>query len=184
MVTRPGIPRVWGADDDERQARLPCDDLCATPRDVWLRAVTVRANRATVFRWLCQLKIAPYSYDTLDNFGRRSPRTLTPGADDLRVGQPVMTIFELVDFTPQQHLTIQMRSSKGLRLFGEFFITYAVFDHPAGSRLVAKLLIDDSGGPLVALRRRALAWGDLAMMRRQLLTLRTLAERTESSAPS
>jgi hypothetical protein len=73
------------------------------------RGVTVRARAPVVFRWLCQLRVAPYSYDWLDNLGRRSPRTLTPGAERLELGQRVMGIFELVGFEPDRHLTLRLR---------------------------------------------------------------------------
>lgn len=77
------IPRLWGARRNETERHYPCDDLSGGPGEAWFRAVTVDAARPSVFRWLCQLKVAPYSYDLLDNLGRRSPRRLTPGAERL-----------------------------------------------------------------------------------------------------
>lgn len=68
-------------------ATYHCDEILPEPGAVWFRAVTVNAPRTVVFRWLCQMKIAPYSYDLLDNLGRRSPRRLTPGTERLEIGQ-------------------------------------------------------------------------------------------------
>ncbi|MCK2215531.1 hypothetical protein MF672_017310 [Actinomadura sp. ATCC 31491] len=174
---------TWGTNASERATPYPCDDLVPNPAESWFRAVTIRAPRPIVFRWLCQLRAAPYSYDLLDNLGRRSPRTLTPGLDRLAVGQRFMTIFELATFTPDEQLTLRLTSPSALRAFGPLTLTYAVRDAPAAaaaeSRLVVKLNLGEPGdGPLHHIRRRALAWGDLFMMQRQLHTLRLLAEST------
>ncbi|OEV21098.1 hypothetical protein AN219_27355 [Streptomyces nanshensis] len=170
-------PKVWGAREDEIRAEFPCDGLLTRPEESWFRAVTVDADPAAVFRWLCQLKVAPYSYDSLDNFGRRSPRRLTPGAEHLEPGQRVMTIFRLVDFTQDRDMTIMLDHPKGLSLFGNFALTYRVTEEEHGStRLLVKLVVGDDDGALRRLRRPLMAWGDLLMMRRQLLTLRKLAE--------
>lgn len=170
------LPQAWGVTADEVSAAYRCDDLLPEPGAEWFRAVTVNAPRAVVFRWLCQMKVAPYSYDLLDNFGRLSPRSLTPGAERLEVGQPVMTIFELVDFEVDRELTLRMRSPAALRLFGDFAISYTVCDHGDGTRLVVKLALGNQPGPVAVVRRQALAWGDLVMMRRQLVTFKQLAE--------
>ena len=94
-----------------------------------------------------------------------------------------MTIFELADFVPNEDLTLRMRSRAGLKLFGDFAISYTVREHGRQTRLVVKLLLGHAPGLFSAARRRALAWGDLLMMRRQLLTLRNLAERDSATSP-
>ena len=170
-------PTVWGATAEETTARYPCDDHAPAHAESLFRAVTVHAPRERVYRWLCQLKVAPYSYDLLDNGGRRSPRTLTPGADELARGDRIL-IFTLVDFAPGEHLTLRLTDPRALAVFGPLTITYAIRDGgPDTVRLVVKLLLGRRGdGALDAVRRRALIWGDLLMMRKQLHNLRDLAE--------
>ncbi len=95
----------WGSTADERARPYPCDDVLRDPGQVLFRAVSIGAPPSVVFRWLCQLKVAPYSYDRIDNGGRRSPGELTPGVDHLVVGEKVM-IFELASFAVDEHLTL------------------------------------------------------------------------------
>ncbi|MEQ3553633.1 hypothetical protein WIS52_24440 [Pseudonocardia nematodicida] len=175
------LPTLWGVTPDETTRRYPCDELLPDPRATWFRGIDVAAPAPVVHRWLCQLRVAPYSYDLLDNLGRRSPRTLTPGVDELAPGQTVMTLFELVSFARAGHLTIRLRGGPGRRVLGDFVLTYDVRETaPGRSRLVVKVLLGGGGGPVARLRRKTLAWGDLLMMRKQLRTLRDLAERTPS----
>jgi len=86
----------WGSTAGERASSWPCDPLLPDANLALYRSVDVAAPACVLFRWVCQLRTAPYSYDWLDNGGRHSPRTLTPGLDDLAVGQRVMRIFDLV----------------------------------------------------------------------------------------
>ena len=165
----------WGATAAERDARYPCDDVLAEPDQSLWRAVRVDAPAPLVWRWVCQLRVAPYSYDWIDNRGRRSPRELIDGLDDVRVGQRVMTMFEIVHVAPGESLTI----SCGHTVFGdELAGTYRVVPlDDDRSRIVVKLLARYPGGIHGALLRATLPIGDLVMMRKQLLTLKALAER-------
>jgi hypothetical protein len=169
--------RVWGVSEAEREMAFACDSYLAEPDDLYFRGVDVAASPATAFRWLCQLRVAPYSYDWIDNFGRRSPPRLTPGLDRLERGQTVMSIFELVDFEAERHLTIRLRRARAL--FGEVAGTYLL--EPAGGercRLLVKLLMRHSRRlPAWRARQAAMPWLDLVMMRKQLLTIKRYAER-------
>ena len=153
----------WGATDAEVAAPRPCDALAGEGAIHADRAISIAASVDVVYRWLCQLRAAPYSYDLLDNFGRRSPGTLTPGLEQLALGQRVMTLFTVTSFAPDEHLTI--RSGRHTA------VTYAVSPEGAGTRLAVRIAF-----ALPRLVTQAVLLGDLAMMRKQLLTLKTLAE--------
>jgi hypothetical protein len=172
------ISHDWGTTSSERALPFPCDALIPNPDDVLFRGVTIAAPAERIFRWLCQLRAAPYSYDWLDNGGRRSPREPTPGLENLAVGQSVMRIFTLAAFEPDRHLTIRVKpSTSASPTFGDVAATYLILPVPDGTcRLLAKLLVVYPRGVSGALMRRLLPWGDLIMMRRQLLNLKQLAE--------
>ena len=169
----------------ERDLAFPCDKLIHQPDDELYSGVTVKASTATLFRWLCQMRVAPYSYDWLDNGGQQSPRELTPGLDDLAVGQDVMRIFTLADFERDRHLTLRLKpGSSASKTFGDIAVSYVVgpiadAGSPPGCRLLVKLIVKHPRGLYGRIMRAVLPWGDLIMMRRQLLNLKRFAEQTE-----
>lgn len=128
-----GVIDQWGSTAEERLRHYPCDDVLAEHEQSLFRAVNVEATPSVVFRWLCELKVAPYSYDLIDNVGLRSPQHFVPGVDRLVLGEQVV-IFELASFAADEHITIALRQHR--------------------------------------------VFGDLVMMRRQLLILKSLAEAT------
>ena len=163
----------WGSTADERRGQFACNEFLARPDRAVFRAVDVDAPPAMVFRWLCQLRVAPYSYDWIDNRGRRSPRRLTPGTEELELGQTFMTIFRLAHFEPGASITVTSES----RVFGRIAGTYRVAPTVGGgSRLIVKLAIVYPPGVAGRVMARVLPAGDLVMMRRQLLNLKALAE--------
>jgi hypothetical protein len=175
------VAATWGTTPSERALAYPCDAFVARLDGELWRGVTVRAGARIVFRWLCQLRAAPYSYDWIDNLGRTSPRTLTPGLEQLAVGQRAMSIFELVAFEPDRHVTFRTRRF-ATSLFPAVAVTYLLVPAaPDETRLLAKLALEVRPGPLGRAALTLLAWGDLVMMRKQLLTLRDLAETYSAS---
>ncbi len=161
---------------------FPCDRLLSTYDSAYFRGVTVRARPETVFRWLCQLRVAPYAYDWADNWGRRSPRRLIPGLDQLELGQKLLIGFRLVDFERGRHLTIE-GDARHVLVFGNMVATYLAAPAAEGCRLLVKVLARYPRGPHGWMWRRVLPWGDLWMMRKQLLTFKELAEATEQERP-
>ena len=166
--------RQWGSTAAERSLPLPCDGVLPDANERYHRAVDVAGAPGVVFRWLCQLRVAPYSYDWIDNGGRRSPLRLTPGLEELAVGQSFMRIFDLAHFETGRSVTLSLRRPG---VFPPIAITYAAL--PAGSdrcRLLARLAVRYGAGVYQRAARALLPAGDFIMMRRQLLNLARLAE--------
>jgi hypothetical protein len=170
------LSHEWGTTAVERALRFPCDELAREGDDVLFRGVSVNAPVSTVYRWLCQLRVAPYSYDWIDNFGRRSPPDLSAGLERLSRGQEFMGIFRLVDFEPDRQVTLRIEKAAALMAFGDVRGTYRVVSEGRGCRLLVKLLVAYPRGVVGMVARHLLPWGDLVMMRRQLLNLKRLAE--------
>ncbi len=179
------IARTWGTCLEERRLSYPCDRLIPHSEDSLYRGVTIHASPQTVFRWLCQMRVAPYSYDWIDNGGRKSPPALTPGLEHLAMGQDVMQIFQLADFIRDQHLTLRIKAnSRAQRLFGDLAVSYSIVAKGASRcRLLVKLVVRHPPGMWGKLMRTFLPWGDLIMMRRQLLNFKRLAEGKAANAP-
>ena len=174
------VVETWGSSVEERAAAYGCDGLVEEPDRSLFRAVDVDAPAPLVFRWMCQLRVAPYSYDIVDNFGRRSPRRLIDGIDRLEVGQRFMRIFRLVSFEAGRSITLDSTTA----LFGRVATTYVVTSTDKDrSRLVVKIEFTAARGRIRSvIRRHVLGPGDLVMMRKQLRTLKKLAERDAREA--
>jgi hypothetical protein len=160
----------WGVTDEETLRSYPCDDFVASPTLQAWRGVSVRAPAEAVWPWVAQVRLAPYSYDWIDNMGRRSPRELA-GLPEPRVGERFTTTGgrqagRIVSVDPGRQLTAT--------IMGAFMSYVLVPDDHDMTRLLLKVVIRTSR--LAAL---GLSVGDLIMARRQLLNLKQLAERVE-----
>lgn len=176
-----GLPWAWGTSPDELFMGLPCDAMVEGPTIHLDRAVDCAAPASWGYRWLSQLALAPYSYDLVDNLGRRSPTELDPATEVVEVGQRMATVYVVTEVETGHAWTGRL-SERGERLSGPLAVTYAA--HPVGPdrcRLHCRMVVP---GRTRAQRVRAaaLAWGDLVMIRKQLHQLAHLAGRDAARA--
>jgi hypothetical protein len=113
------------------------------------------------------VRLAPYSYDWIDNLGRRSPVQLRdlpdprPGDTFTRVGGRV-DLGRVLSAVPEEHLTATIMGA---------VMSYVLSPDRAATRLLLKIVMADDHW-----YAPALSVGDLVMARRQLLNLKALAE--------
>ena len=172
----------WGATDEEVAAPVEGDELLPDARLVATRAVTITAPPGEVFPWLRQMgfgRAGWYSYDFIDNLGRRSARTIHDEWQGLRAGDPVPggpVDFEAVTVEPPHALVIRLGRSPDDARRIRFVLAYELRDHPTGTRFVTRVraTVNLPLGRLV--ERFLLGPGDGIMLRRQLLNVRRRAE--------
>jgi len=79
----------WGATDAELARAMPGDDVIEQPSFNATRAVTVNASPEDIWPWIVQIgfgRAGWYSYDWLDNLGRRSAERIIPELQHIGVG--------------------------------------------------------------------------------------------------
>ena len=172
------IQRSWGMLPGEEALPFPCDEFTGTFDGTYFRGITIHADPETVFPWLLQMRIAPYSYDWINNLGRTSPRCQLKDQPELQAGQIMMYIFEVVQFRSPFELTLRVKpNSFGKFLFGDILLSYRIL--PTGintSRLLVKIKRKFNRGPLGFFMRYFLPWANLIMHRKQLMLFKKLSE--------
>ena len=177
------ILQHWGSTNDEIAGAVAGDSICPDATLIATRSITIAAPPEEVFPWIRQMgmgKAGWYSYDWLDNFGRKSATVIKPEWQDVTTGSKVPggpVKFEAAIVEPPQAfvLKVNFKSRLGKRLCGT--LAYDLREHPDGTRLVTRLRthINIPGGKL--LEKLFLGPGDGVMLRKQLLNL---AKRIES----
>ena len=162
--------------EGETLRSYPCDDFVATPVLQAWRGVRVQAPAEAVWPWVAQVRLAPYSYDWIDNLGRRSPMELA-GFPEPRAGERSTT-------TGGRELGRIVSVDRGKQLtgtiMGAFMSDVLVPEDHHATRLLLKVVMQTTRSIAPAL-----SVGDLIMARRQLLKLKQLTERHlhQSTAP-
>ena len=160
-------------------APFSCDGILRNPQHLWFRAIDVAAAPHQVFPWLMQLRVAPYSYDWIDNFGRQSPTVLAKPLPPLAEGQRAMHVFTVVSFATDRQLTLRLRQPWWIALWADMALTYRLETNENGCRIVVKMFTLYPATPFGWIARLCLPTGDWIMMRKQLRTIRKLAEETK-----
>lgn len=174
----------WGATDAEIEGPMVGDDLVPDARLVATRSISLTATPEAVYPWLRQMgfrRAGWYSYDLIDNLGRRSARAIDPRWQDVNAGDRVPAgplDFEATIVEPPRAFVLRLgdpgRASRRVR----FSLAYELRPDDAGTRLVTRVRarLDLPLGRLV--ERLLLGPGDGIMLRKQLLSL---ADRTRVS---
>lgn len=165
----------WNVSEAEVARHYPCDDFASEPLLQAWRGVTVHAAPGAVWPWVAQIRLAPYSYDWIDNCGRQSPQELR-GMAGPEAGEPFTTaatrrIGRILSVEPPTHITGRIAG---------VVISYVLVPQGRDTRLLMKVVMPAPNWAAALLSLGVL--GDLVMARRQLLNLKRLAERHFSSA--
>jgi hypothetical protein len=123
-----------------------------------------------------------YSYDLLDNRGRRSATALLPGFAEVAVGDLAAPMTSRVD----EHTAFRVAHVRAPHelVWAKPDSTWSwllVPDAADGTRLVTRLRARYEPGPLLPLTVLLMELGDFPMMRRMLLGLAERAERAEKA---
>jgi hypothetical protein len=156
----------WGVTDAEVRRTYPCDAFVPEPTLQAWRGVTVRVPAERAWPWIAQIRLAPYSYDWIDNLGHRSPGRLrdlpAPAVGEHFTAVGGRRLGRILSVEPPYQLTGRIAGAA---------ISYVLTPNGDATRLIMKIASRHGRaiGPLLVI-------GDLVMARRQLLNLKHLAE--------
>ena len=136
------ILEQWGATREEIASAVIGDDLCPNARIIATRCITIAAPPEAVFPWLRQMgfgRAGWYSYDWIDNLGRRSATTVHAEWQDVESGARVPggpVSFTAAIVQPPNGFVLQLgRSDERLC----FTLAYELRPIGAGTRLVTRM---------------------------------------------
>jgi len=171
------IFQYWGATNEEIHGSVVGDNLCPDATLIATRSITISAPPQDVFPWIRQMgfgRAGWYSYDWLDNLGRKSATRVHEEWQSVESGNkvpsgPISFTAAIVD--APRHFVLEIKSFGKQSPKLHFTLAYELRDDPQGTRLVTRMR-SHIKLPLGSLFERfILGPGDGIMLRRQLLTI-------------
>ena len=171
------IFQYWGATNEEIYSSVVGDNLCPDASLIATRSITIKAPPQDVFPWIRQMgfgRAGWYSYDWLDNLGRKSATRVHEEWQSVNSGDkvpsgPISFTAAIVD--APRHFVLEIKSFGKQSPKLHFTLAYELREDPQGTRLVTRMRshIKLPFGSLF--ERFILGPGDGIMLRRQLLTI-------------
>lgn len=166
----------WGASVEEINGAVVGDDLCPSPKSTATRCITLNARPDEVFPWIRQMgfgRAGWYSYDWIDNLGKKSATRIHPEWQDIVSGSQVPggpIAFTAAMVNPPHSYVLVVQPKKRLTDRFCFALAYDLRDCDGHTRLVTRvsIMVRCPGGRLF---ERLLIFGDGIMVRRQLNNL-------------
>ena len=167
----------WGATEEEITSSVVGDELCPNATLSATRCITIAASPEEVFPWIRQMgfgRAGWYSYDWIDNLGRRSATSILDKWQDVKSGDLVPSgpiAFTATIVEPPKAFVLEINNGKKNNPRLHFTLAYELRQVAEGTRLVTRMRsrINFPGGRLI--EKFILGPGDGIMLRRQLKTL-------------
>lgn len=107
-----------------------------------LRCVKINANAPEIYAWLKQLRIAPYSFDWLDNRNRKSPDFIIENLPPLKLYTHFLLAFHITGF--EENSFIVCRFCEPInpplgRYMKALFLEYRISQQGSGTKLWCKI---------------------------------------------
>jgi hypothetical protein len=167
----------WGATSEEIQSAVVGDNLCADATVTATRCITIAAPPEDVFPWIRQMgfgRAGWYSYDWIDNLGRKSAVAVHDEWQNVNSGDSVpagpMSFTAAIVNAPHTFV-LEVKNGKKKKPLLHFTLAYELRRTLEGTRLVTRMRsrVNIPGGRII--EQLILGPGDGIMLRRQLLTL-------------
>lgn len=117
-------------------------DISNTDCRELLRCIEIKAGAPDIFVWLKQLRIAPYSYDFIDNKRRKSPIYIVENLPSLKINTHCLLAFHIFEFEENSFIVCRfcepINPPINLYMKGLFF-EYRIVEQGDRSKLWCKI---------------------------------------------
>ncbi len=117
-------------------------DIPNTYCRVLLRSIEINANASDIYVWLKQLRIAPYSYDVIDNRRRKSPDYIIKNLPPLKVNTHFLLSFHVFEFEENSFIVCRFCEPiiSPVNLYmKDLFFEYRIEEHDTKIKLWCKI---------------------------------------------
>jgi hypothetical protein len=117
-------------------------DISNTECRELIRHIEIQAGASDIYVWLKQLRVAPYSFDFLDNGGRKSPEYIIENLPPLRINSHFLLAFHIYGFEENKYIAGRFCVpviTPVNRYMKDMFIEYRIEESGTNARLWCKV---------------------------------------------